>query len=314
MNRRKVDWSLTLGDESARIPSPAVPLWPASLTDKLARARSESTFDAADAVIREAVVLARRELGLERAAVFLLSEKEGLMVGCWGTAADGSVSDEHDISYSVGGMDRQVFEATAAGTPWVVFEDCPRMAHDKGASYLLSRGWVVCTALVAARRPAGIFFNDGGRTKEPIDPAAQARLWLLCALIAPVLDGALHQGDAKGAARQSPLVRKVTALVLEDRSLTGEAIAERLSMSPTSLAREFRRESGQTLVTFRNEARLNHFFQLVAPGGANLLEAALGAGFGSYAQFHRVFRARFGHGPRKYFEQHPALAQEMTTT
>ena len=28
-------------------------------------------------------------------------------------------------------------------------------------------------------------------------------------------------------------------------------------------------------------------------------EAALSAGFGSYAQFHRVYRARFGKSPRK---------------
>jgi AraC-like DNA-binding protein len=101
------------------------------------------------------------------------------------------------------------------------------------------------------------------------------------------------------------LVRRVNALVTDDRSLSGEAIAERLGISPTRLAREFRRDTGETLVSFRNEIRLQHFFELVRPGGANLLEAALQAGFGSYAQFHRVFKARFGHGPRKYFEDHP---------
>ena len=35
-------------------------------------------------------------------------------------------------------------------------------------------------------------------------------------------------------------------------------------------------------------------------GSTNLLQAALDSGFGSYAQFHRVFRARLQATPREY--------------
>jgi AraC-like DNA-binding protein len=38
----------------------------------------------------------------------------------------------------------------------------------------------------------------------------------------------------------------------------------------------------------------------VRPGGGNVSEAAQGAGFGSYAQFHRVFRANVGKSPKEY--------------
>jgi AraC-like DNA-binding protein len=41
---------------------------------------------------------------------------------------------------------------------------------------------------------------------------------------------------------------------------------------------------------------------LVDSGGENLLEAALSAGFGSYAQFHRVFRAWRGTTPREFLQ------------
>jgi AraC-like DNA-binding protein len=36
--------------------------------------------------------------------------------------------------------------------------------------------------------------------------------------------------------------------------------------------------------------------------GQSLTAAALGAGFGSYSQCHRVFRAILGCGPRDYFK------------
>lgn len=39
---------------------------------------------------------------------------------------------------------------------------------------------------------------------------------------------------------------------------------------------------------------------LVDRGSTTLLEAALEAGFGSYAQFHRVFRAQVHASPRDY--------------
>ena len=42
---------------------------------------------------------------------------------------------------------------------------------------------------------------------------------------------------------------------------------------------------------------------LVDSGGENLLEAALSAGFGSYAQFHRVFRTWRSTTPREYLQE-----------
>jgi len=50
----------------------------------------------------------------------------------------------------------------------------------------------------------------------------------------------------------------------------------------------------------RNRLRLERFFAEVDQGGNNLLEAALAAGFGSYSQFHRVFRELIGTTPRDH--------------
>ena len=57
---------------------------------------------------------------------------------------------------------------------------------------------------------------------------------------------------------------------------------------------------GVSLVEYKNRLRIERFLTLVAPGGGNLMQAALDAGFGSYAQFHRVFRNLLGATPKEY--------------
>ena len=59
---------------------------------------------------------------------------------------------------------------------------------------------------------------------------------------------------------------------------------------------------GQTLLQFRNRCRLDRFFELYGDGSRRkMVDAALDAGFGSYPQFHRVFRAQIGCAPAEYF-------------
>jgi AraC-like DNA-binding protein len=55
-------------------------------------------------------------------------------------------------------------------------------------------------------------------------------------------------------------------------------------------------------VGFRNRARLEAVDRIAeAQEGCTLTEAALEAGFGSYAQFFRVFRALRGVAPHAYY-------------
>ena len=63
------------------------------------------------------------------------------------------------------------------------------------------------------------------------------------------------------------------------------------------------------LPQLQNRLRVERFLARVDRGGGNLLEAALEAGFGSYAQFHRVFRRMLGVNPHEYVtgRDHDAL-------
>jgi len=82
-------------------------------------------------------------------------------------------------------------------------------------------------------------------------------------------------------------------------------LARKHGVSVSRLARAFKAEMGMSIIEHRNRARLQRFFRLVETG-RGLLPAALEAGFGSYAQFHRVFRALGQGRPRDYLRRHAA--------
>ena len=101
-------------------------------------------------------------------------------------------------------------------------------------------------------------------------------------------------------------VSATVTMLAKDPSLGGKQIAGELGISVSRLARVFKRDMGMSLVEYRNRLRLDRFWVLVDGGRPSLLEAALAAGFGSYAQFHRVFRAQRHLTPREYLRRRRA--------
>lgn len=84
-----------------------------------------------------------------------------------------------------------------------------------------------------------------------------------------------------------------------DRGL--EDLAAEAGLSPARLSRLFKQQMGVPLAQFRNQQRLERFFGLYGRGHrTNMLGAALRAGFGSYPQFHRVFKQLMGVSPAAY--------------
>jgi transcriptional regulator GlxA family with amidase domain len=106
-------------------------------------------------------------------------------------------------------------------------------------------------------------------------------------------------GDVKA---QHPLVRQAAHLLLCKPSLSFAELAAQLHVSRTHLTRTFRRYANTSIVDYRNELRLAQFLGQV--NEKPVMAAALDAGFGSYVQLNRVFRARFGKTPRQYLFEH----------
>ena len=78
-------------------------------------------------------------------------------------------------------------------------------------------------------------------------------------------------------------------------------LARNVKMSPYYLSTLFREQLGLTIPEYRNRQRLNRFFGLYrAKPEIRLLELALEAGFGSYAQFYRIFTKAVGQTPQSW--------------
>jgi AraC-like DNA-binding protein len=302
--RRRIDWPKLVGRDAP------LPAW------KVVRARSEPTdlllafadlftVRHPDDLLRRAVELALGPVGLIRAGIYLYDERLDLMLGTWGTDLRRRVVDEHQAMFHLGEQGAGVFARAMTGeTLWAVVENSPIIVNEVKQTRVVGRGWAVSTPIRSARRALGMMYNDGGLTGTRPDPAKQARAAALCTLVGLLLEGMPPSRGAPfvtDARARHPAIAKAAKLLAGDPSLTAADLAADLQVSPGRFARVFKAEMGLSLVRYRNQLRLERFLASVGSGGANLHDAALAAGFGSYAQFHRVFQALQGTSPRIYF-------------
>lgn len=98
-----------------------------------------------------------------------------------------------------------------------------------------------------------------------------------------------------------PAVCKALTLLSEDvweKNLS--YLARKCGVSETYLSRIFCRQIGVPLNRYRNSLRLARFWEEYRqPVQRTISEAVYAAGFGSYAQFFKVFTETYGRGPRE---------------
>ena len=301
--RRRVDWDVVLGPGQPR-PSVIKSEAADDLMSVLAAFDKVVAVDDEDLLLKTAVEIAREQLGLKRAALFLLNPQRKLMLGSWGTDIAGNTVDEHHVMYEVGSSDLEVFRrADYEGVPYTILENCPIIEHRESHSVVLGQGWVASTPIRSTRGHLGMFFNDVGLSDEPVNEKQQSRVALFCSFLGILLDrSSVRSGNRSVAAPHNSLVVGILRLLTQDPSLGGKELASDLNISLSRLARVFKNEMGMSLVHYRNRLRLERFDVLVKTGTENLLEAALASGFGSYAQFHRVFVAERGAPPTRYLK------------
>jgi AraC-like DNA-binding protein len=280
-----------------------------SLTAALAAVDELASCRETNGMLRLAIELARSRLGLERAGLFLRDRgsERIVMRGTWGTGAHGETTDERALFHEFAPRDYQaLLGARLSGGFGQYRPHSPLFAAEPGRTVVIGEGWVMATPLVAARDVVGVMYNDSALTHAPVDANKQAAAAVFCTLLAVLYQtrrGAVSWQPLPRKSGQGPLVERVLRALAEDLPITGERLAEELGVSPGHLARSFKREMGVSLVDYRNRLRLDRFFEILQQrgGSGNLLEAALEAGFGSYAQFHRVYRKFLGTTPRDVF-------------
>lgn len=88
-----------------------------------------------------------------------------------------------------------------------------------------------------------------------------------------------------------PAIDKIIKYIRMDQSPNDlETVADLVGLTTETVSRLFKSQMGISLTAFRNRCRVDRFLDLYGHGHAlTMLEAATMAGFGSYAQFYRVF-------------------------
>lgn len=97
-----------------------------------------------------------------------------------------------------------------------------------------------------------------------------------------------------------PAVCRALKLLSEDTTECSlKELSKACGASKSYLSRKFHQQIGVSLTRYRNSLRLSRFFERYQhPDRMTITEAVYAAGFGSYAQFYKVFSQVYGRGPR----------------
>ncbi len=107
------------------------------------------------------------------------------------------------------------------------------------------------------------------------------------------------------AVRLHPSISKALEILADDQwSGNLGDLARQCGFSEAHFSRTFARQVGVPLSRYRNSLRLARFWECMGgPGAPTITEAVYAAGFGSYAQFYKVFADAHGHGPRAHLSK-----------
>ncbi len=269
----------------------------------------------AGTILRRAVELARDALGMKGVRILWLDRARGLLLGTWGMDRTGAVIDERDLVLAPSDTDAAALRRLEQeGAYFTVFQDCPLYEQHGGQARVIGRGWVAKTPIRSTRTAIAMFSNDAGTndadpdgvglTDTRVDEGKQAHAAILCSLLGEMLTPiprCLSRPLTSGVPEN--LLASAVELLDGDPALAGKQLAAALNTNLPHLTRLFRILMGTSLVDYRNRLRLRRFEALLERGSGTLKAAVSEAGFGSYAQFHRVFRAHLGKSPREYLRR-----------
>jgi AraC-like DNA-binding protein len=272
-----------------------------------------SSYRDLDTLLRRSVELLRSALGLERAAIFLLRDGTHLC-GTFGTGPCAETTDERHISFELGQSHREAFALCSQGlAQWSRFPNVPLFAQESNRTVVLRTGENVIVPIPSRRSCLGLVACDNGVSGSSIDTDTLIRTAVFARVLGPLLIPKVQAHELRvhedAVARELPasarceLVGAAIRHLRLDPNEPRERLAKALGTTADRLGRAFKAEMGESLPEYRNKVRLQRFFSLVDPNGGNLLASALAAGFGSYAQFNRVFHHCYDSAPIGYLRQ-----------
>ncbi|MGC4087742.1 MAG: AraC family transcriptional regulator [Polyangiaceae bacterium] len=257
---------------------------------------------------REAVEFVRDTLAIERVCIYLVESAEPQLVmrGTWGTSDRGSTTDERGLAHMLPSDEVEALRSLhKRGQLWLCHLLEKRNTDRRRLPWTVEdRSWFAITPLMFGREIVAVFYNDSAISHAPLDPSKQEKLAVFGSLLVAAARDRLARLPAAhirpAVPKTSRFIHKVLYDLEREPQLSGEQLAERFRVSAGHLSRMFKAEVGTSLVEYRNRLRLDRFFALMQAGGSSVQDAAIQAGFGSYAQFLHVHRQVTGVLPREY--------------
>lgn len=101
-----------------------------------------------------------------------------------------------------------------------------------------------------------------------------------------------------------PSVQKALQLISYQPEIASlNQISKKCGLSPSHLCRLFKEQVGVPLSRYRNSCRIANFFEIYRKSPQKTFsEIVYESGFGSYPQFHKIFKESFHQTPRSYFK------------
>ncbi len=239
-----------------------------------------------DTLLRCSIEVLRDTVGLVRASIFLADDSRDFMLGTWGLDSSGAIVDEHHFVHEMSSTDLRTVLADEELAQYTVFGECLIVEHRRRGTSVRDQGWVACTPIRYGATAIGMMLNYAGASQAPLDQAKQIQAAMLCRVLGTAF-GSLATAKPLRAHR---MLMGAVALLLRDPCIGRQEIARQLGIKSRRLTRMFESDLGILLSEYRDRLRLDRFAFLIANGGTSLSDAAIAAGFKSYAHCQQVSR------------------------
>ncbi len=138
-------------------------------------------------------------------------------------------------------------------------------------------------------------------TDNPMLCAAKLRCAVMEMLVGLCEHHAEYIPEKKTIGNSDIYVRKAIVFISENynRQLTADEIASNIGITKFHLVREFKKYTGETVISHLNKVRCTKARQMIL-GGYTVTQAAIECGFESVSYFSQKFKRIMGISPREY--------------
>ena len=115
-------------------------------------------------------------------------------------------------------------------------------------------------------------------------------------------DAYQKSGDKSESKKMHPAIYQSIQYIQEhaDCAESVSSLAKACGLSESRFSKLFKEQMGMSVPAYKNRVKLDRFIQLLKSSDLTLTEACYAAEFGSYAQFHKVFKEHFKVSPKEY--------------